>query len=135
MDFATAAMGNKGYSTIPRTLFESTIFLTRVLPVRSGSTFIELLNLAAIQASLASMDANCLYCICVTTAAFDLLWRSSCNLDALGSLEKDKSSYSRKGSTRFAKDFRQCSCSGLVEPDMPKIPAACTRRNYSKNGG
>jgi hypothetical protein len=38
-----AAMGIKGYSTIPSTLFESITFLARVLPVRSVPTFIELL--------------------------------------------------------------------------------------------
>jgi len=36
-------MENKGYSTIPRILFESITFLARVLPVRSVPTFIELL--------------------------------------------------------------------------------------------
>ena len=36
-------MGNKGYSTIPRTLFETITFLTRALPIRSVPTFIELL--------------------------------------------------------------------------------------------
>ena len=36
-------MGNKGYSTIPRTLFENITFLARALPVRSVPTFIELL--------------------------------------------------------------------------------------------
>ena len=36
-------MENKGYSTIPRILFESITFLVRVLPVRSVPTFIELL--------------------------------------------------------------------------------------------
>jgi hypothetical protein len=36
-------MGNKGYSTIPRTLFESITFLARALPIRSVPTFIELL--------------------------------------------------------------------------------------------
>jgi hypothetical protein len=36
-------MENKGYSTIPRILFESITFLARVLPVRSAPTFIELL--------------------------------------------------------------------------------------------
>ena len=36
-------MRNKGYCTIPRTLFESITFLTEVLPVRSVPTFIELL--------------------------------------------------------------------------------------------
>lgn len=36
-------MENKGYLTIPRILFESITFLTRVLPVRSVPTFIELL--------------------------------------------------------------------------------------------
>jgi hypothetical protein len=36
-------MGNKGYSTIPRTLSESITFLARALPIRSVPTFIELL--------------------------------------------------------------------------------------------
>ena len=36
-------MGNKGYGTIPSTLFESITFLARALPVRSVPTFIELL--------------------------------------------------------------------------------------------
>ena len=36
-------MENKGYSTIPRILFESITFLARVLPVHSVPTFIELL--------------------------------------------------------------------------------------------
>jgi hypothetical protein len=36
-------MGNKGCSTIPGTLFESSTFLARPLPVRSVLTFIELL--------------------------------------------------------------------------------------------
>ncbi len=36
-------MENKGYSTIPRILFESITFLSGVLPVRSAPTFIELL--------------------------------------------------------------------------------------------
>ncbi len=36
-------MENKGYSTISRILFECITFLTRVLPIRSGPTFIELL--------------------------------------------------------------------------------------------
>lgn len=36
-------MGNKGYSTIPATLFECITFLTRALPIRSVPTFIELL--------------------------------------------------------------------------------------------
>ena len=36
-------MRNKGYSTIPRTLFESITFLARALPIRSVPTFIELL--------------------------------------------------------------------------------------------
>ena len=36
-------MKNKGYSTIPRILFESITFLARVLPVRSAPIFIELL--------------------------------------------------------------------------------------------
>jgi len=36
-------MGNKGYRTIPRTLFENITFLARALPVRSVPTFIELL--------------------------------------------------------------------------------------------
>lgn len=36
-------MGNKGYSTIPRTLFDCITFLTKVLPARSVPTFIELL--------------------------------------------------------------------------------------------
>jgi len=37
-------MGNKGYSTIPSTLFESITFLARALPIRSAPTFIELLT-------------------------------------------------------------------------------------------
>ena len=36
-------MGNKGYGSIPGTLFECITFLTRALPVRSVPTFIELL--------------------------------------------------------------------------------------------
>jgi hypothetical protein len=36
-------MGNKEYSTIPRTLSESITFLARALPIRSVPTFIELL--------------------------------------------------------------------------------------------
>ena len=36
-------MGNKGYTTIPRTLLESITFLARALPIRSVPTFIELL--------------------------------------------------------------------------------------------
>ncbi len=36
-------MGNKGYTTIPRTLFESITFLARALPVRAVPTLIELL--------------------------------------------------------------------------------------------
>jgi hypothetical protein len=36
-------MGNKGYSTIPRTLLDSITFLARALPIRSVPTFIELL--------------------------------------------------------------------------------------------
>ncbi len=36
-------MDYKGYSTIPRTLFECITFLTKVLPARSVPTFIELL--------------------------------------------------------------------------------------------
>ncbi len=36
-------MGNKGYCTIPRTLFENITFLARALPIRSVPTFIELL--------------------------------------------------------------------------------------------
>ena len=36
-------MGNKGYSTIPRTLLECITFLARALPIRSVPTFIELL--------------------------------------------------------------------------------------------
>jgi len=36
-------MGNKGYSIIPRALFESITFLAKALPVRSVPTFIELL--------------------------------------------------------------------------------------------
>jgi len=38
-----AAMRNKGYCSIPRTLFELITFLARALPVRSVPTFIELL--------------------------------------------------------------------------------------------
>ena len=38
------AMGNKGYSTIPSTMFESITFLARALPIRSVPTFIELLT-------------------------------------------------------------------------------------------
>jgi hypothetical protein len=37
-----AAMGNKGYSTLPRTLLESIIFLSRALPIRTVEMFIEL---------------------------------------------------------------------------------------------
>lgn len=36
-------MGNKGYASIPGTLFECITFLARALPVRSVPTFIELL--------------------------------------------------------------------------------------------
>ena len=36
-------MDYKGYSTIPRTLFDCITFLTKVLPARSVPTFIELL--------------------------------------------------------------------------------------------
>ncbi len=36
-------MGNKGYSSIPGTLFECITFLARALPIRSVPTFIELL--------------------------------------------------------------------------------------------
>ena len=36
-------MGNKGYGSIPGTLFECITFLARALPVRSVPTFIELL--------------------------------------------------------------------------------------------
>ena len=36
-------MGNKGYGSIPGTLFEWITFLARALPVRSVPTFIELL--------------------------------------------------------------------------------------------
>jgi hypothetical protein len=37
-----SATRNKGYSTIPRTLFKCIIFFARVLPGRSAPTFIEL---------------------------------------------------------------------------------------------
>jgi hypothetical protein len=36
-------MGNKGYSTIARTLLDCITFLDRALPIRSVPTFIELL--------------------------------------------------------------------------------------------
>lgn len=36
-------MGNKGYTTIPRTLLDSITFLAKALPIRSVPTFIELL--------------------------------------------------------------------------------------------
>ena len=36
-------MGNKGYGSIPGTLFECITFLARALPVRSVPTYIELL--------------------------------------------------------------------------------------------
>ena len=36
-------MGNKGYASIPETLFEWITFLSRALPVRSVPTFLELL--------------------------------------------------------------------------------------------
>jgi len=36
-------MGNKGYGSIPGTLFECITLLARALPVRSVQTFIELL--------------------------------------------------------------------------------------------
>ena len=36
-------MGDKGYGSIPGTLFECITFLTRALPVRSVPTFLELL--------------------------------------------------------------------------------------------
>lgn len=50
-------MGNKGCTTIPRTLFENITFLTRALPIRSIPTFIELLVGAMITQSGFVTDA------------------------------------------------------------------------------
>ena len=86
-------------------------------------------DLAAIKTSLAPLDTNCFCCVRSASITCHLLQRPSRKFDGTDTLAKEKTRYRRASQVGVTNDFRQCSRSGLVEPNMPKIQTTCKQRN------
>ena len=78
-------------------------------------------NLATIKASSASVDTNPVAGLCLAATSGNVLRRPGEKYDEFNTLEKGKSGDRRQGAVGIAEHFRQCSDSGMVEPEMQKI--------------
>lgn len=81
-------------------------------------------GLATITAGFAPVDTNPVFGLCLTSTPGLVLRGSSAKHDGLDSLEKEKPSHRRQGADGIEEYFRPCTDSGLVEPEMQKIPVA-----------
>jgi hypothetical protein len=77
--------------------------------------------MAVFPSSSASLDSDSIVTPCPTGS---LLLESSLGTHTVDPVEEEKSDFSGESQVGAAKYFIQCLNSGLVRPNMPKIPAA-----------